>query len=79
MNDELLNLNCHGGISYSREDDGMWCFGFDCAHYLDTVPRIAGILKMDGYQYRTIEYVTNELNLLAKQLMEVASNVKKQT
>ena len=93
LNMKLLNLNCHGGITYSREDDGMWCFGFDCAHYLDIVPRIAGILKMEGYQYRTIEYVTNELNLLAKQLIEVASefnllakqlrevapNVKKQT
>jgi hypothetical protein len=60
-------LRVHGGITFYDERDGMYVFGFDCAHAGDMSP----MMKRYHHEvYRTIEYVTNELENLAQQLKE---------
>lgn len=64
----------HGGLTYSRDhllpvgDDanGLWWFGFDCAHCDDETP-----IRSYGGQYRDIEYVRAETESLADQLASI--------
>lgn len=62
----------------------VWWLGFDCAHLYDYVPGIATTLRdfknmrdNNPYQdehttYKNFEYVTNQVQQLAKQLKEAA-------
>jgi hypothetical protein len=70
-------LTVHGGLTYSDCDGEAWCFGFDCGHYHDYVPSRAELLGaggsgfmtiQDNAEYRTLDYVINELDHLAEQL-----------
>ena len=61
---ELCNINVHGGITYNDFYDGKdYCIGFDCAHYQDT------------FEDQTLEYCINECESLAKQLKEIETLV----
>jgi len=75
--------NVHGGLTYSAEgDDGWWYFGFDTNHYGDFCPAIAealidnGLLEKDikyrtqndCMNYKTWEFVENEIHWLGKRL-----------
>lgn len=51
----------HGGWTYSMEHDGMWRFGFDCAHAGDAIPAIPSV----GGIYRDESYVREELERAA--------------
>lgn len=74
----FAELQVHGGITWSEPHfpayapdadvslEGLWVLGFDCLHSGDKVPG----LGMDG-EYRTVEFVKNELAQLAKQLAEI--------
>jgi len=75
----LRDITVHGGLSFSGGDgkypveDDKWWFGFDCAHYGDKTN-----LTNEPYDVeRTLEYVENECESLAKQLsdkmVEIAS------
>lgn len=80
-------VSVHGGLTYAGEcqgrichvpapgeTDDVWWFGFDCAHYGDTVP---GMLRFEfgnppvTYYYKDVDYVRSEVESLAKQLKEV--------
>lgn len=72
-------FNVHGGITYTGDtypvDDGLWYLGFDCSHCDDLSPQdvfhsfSGDIWRLEGgRQYRSLEYVKNELALLAEQL-----------
>ena len=72
-------LTVHGGLTYSEREGEAWCFGFDCGHYHDYVPSRHALLEgggsgfmtiQDNAEYRTLDYVINELDYLAKQLKE---------
>jgi hypothetical protein len=69
------HLTAHGGLTFSDhhapkfDGDGLWWFGFDCAHHLDWAPAMK---KHDGPfgrdVYRDFDYVKQETEDLAKQL-----------
>ena len=68
----------HGGWTYSDtrgdEDGGKYTvFGFDCNHHGDYSP---GVVYQDGIppsNYKTIEFVVNQLEQAAKQFKERAT------
>lgn len=69
-------LDVHGGLTYSESEDDAWCFGFDCAHYNDLRPDSLHYYKdmdIDPFAeatWKSIDFVINELDHLAKQLKE---------
>lgn len=79
------DLEVHGGLTYSGacsgkichtpepgEPDDVWWFGFDCAHAFDIIPGMQFGTAGPRYEYRTLEYVTKEVNQLAEQLAALA-------
>ena len=60
-------FDVHGSITYSGDlnDDGQWWYGFDCGHDVDKTA------WGDGEE-RSLEYVVEECESLARQLAEVA-------
>jgi hypothetical protein len=83
-NDEIDAIadDVHGGLTYSKEErDGYWYFGFDTSHSIDFAPKIIEMLirvgkdkeprplkHHDCMNYRTWEYVENEIHWLGKRL-----------
>lgn len=65
---------CH--IVEDGENDKVWWLGFDCAHWNDFSPVVAQYITWDrNYtQYKDVQYVTNEVTNLAKQLSEVGND-----
>lgn len=56
----------------------VWWLGFDCAHYMDRMPRIEATARMAGYggpvadgEYRNFAYVTAQVQSLARQLKAI--------
>jgi hypothetical protein len=73
-----LLIDVHGGITYSDKGvehlDGMWVFGFDCAHAGDLCPVMAEKYGSSGYDtYRDFEYVKRETESLAGQLAGIGA------
>ena len=76
-----IEVDVHGGITYSAEgDDGWWYFGFDTAHINDFAPKMVehwinigrtdvGTLT-DCMKYKTWEFVDDEIHWLGKRLWE---------
>jgi hypothetical protein len=71
--------NVHGGITYSGMQNGLWFFGFDTAHHNDFLPALVekrieqgdvgeDMKYYDCTNYRTWEYVENEIHWLAWRL-----------
>jgi hypothetical protein len=79
-----IEVDVHGGLTYSAEgDDGWWYFGFDTAHADDFCPKIVEHLiavrgnvsdhnfkYWDCMNYRTWEFVEYEIHWLGKRLWE---------
>ena len=77
-----IEVDVHGGFTYSAEgDDGWWYFGFDTAHSDDFAPAIVELLIESKYEfkdrglsfhdcmnYRTWEFVEYEIYWLGKRL-----------
>lgn len=72
-------FDCHGGLTYSGGGDSYpaagdgWWFGFDCAHSGDGVIEPSEIDLMyprDGDEVRSLEYVEQECERLAAQIVE---------
>lgn len=61
----------HGGWTYSDSEGEAWCVGFDCNHLYDYAPGLAGLSGFRDQDYRTIEFVTKELERTAKQFKEM--------
>lgn len=53
------------------DDDKLYWFGFDCAHYGDMSPGTSGSLARG--EYRDVAYVAEQCAALAKQLAVIAS------
>ena len=78
-----ISRDVHGGFTYSAKgDDGWWYFGFDTAHAEDFAPKIIEMLiglgnreprplrHHDCMNYRTWEFVENEVHWLAWRLQK---------
>jgi len=68
---ELDNLDCHGGITFSEMDKEMdkesLKIGFDCGHYLDYTPGTP--VNFPNSVYRDINYVESEIKKLVDQVV----------
>lgn len=77
--EDLLQVSVHGGLTFSDEGDGEhrpvggWWFGFDCAHYMDSVPfmleRFTEISL--GGTYCNFQYVRQEIMNMADQMAKL--------
>lgn len=76
-----LAMRIHGGLTYASdrvpcgEPDGLWWFGFDCAHSGDLIPSFAEqrALHHGNDIYRDQSYVIAECQSLAAQLARIVS------
>lgn len=79
-----LAMRVHGGLTYAQdhepygEPDGLWWFGFDCAHCDDLIPSFAeSRIYSDSMRglpkgiYRDQAYVVSECQSLAAQLVRI--------
>ena len=72
-------LDVHGGVTYAEdhapnsEQEGLWWFGFDCAHLGDHIPNLT-TSNWQGDVYRDMEFVKQECISLAKQLIHEGVN-----
>jgi hypothetical protein len=75
-----VEVAVHGGLTYSEEDEGLWCFGYDCGHWDDAKdPEImSDEMKKrfnrwtdTGGTIKTLEFCVAECEALAKQLEEM--------
>lgn len=65
--DENPHLICH--VPLLGEDDRVWWFGFDCAHFMDQVPAFSKFSDIFSQgAYRNVAYVEAEVTRLAEQL-----------
>jgi hypothetical protein len=75
-NDVVVHV--HGGLTYSDTEGDATKFGFDCGHYNDVTPsRLEQMQRLnvrldlfEGATYKTLQFVINELDNLAKQFKE---------
>ena len=67
-------LDVHGGLTWAddhvpmEKPDGLWWFGFDCAHYGSDYCPNSGRPPRAGEVYRDVEYVKAQTEKLADQL-----------
>jgi hypothetical protein len=76
-----VNVYVHGGLTFSHDEDGLWWFGYDCAHSDDAKdPELMSDeykkVFMDWPRFnegaiRTLEFCVAECESLAKQLEEM--------
>lgn len=71
--DELLmNIECHGGLTFSETKEGQTKIGFDCAHCIDLTPYYyEHDMIISGMVYRNMEYVKKECMKIVEQLEEI--------
>lgn len=81
-------IDIHGGLTYSKQVNGLTWFGFDCNHANDFSPGVylqylTKNLKdsweemSDPLQYRTWDWVEKEITCLALELLHVAERKDK--
>jgi hypothetical protein len=68
-----INIDVHGGLTYSDEGEDGWVIGFDCAHAGDLCPAFQ---YFDGI-YRTKEYVISECEKLAEDVSKFSGIIKR--
>jgi len=79
-----LAMRVHGSLTYAAdhrpgfEPDGLWWFGFDCAHAGDLCPGMLRYALIGSDIYRTQSYVVAEVQSLAAQLIGVWNEAKAQ-
>lgn len=72
---DAVEVGVHGGLTYAELEGDAWCFGFDCGHFDDWSPKVDKLYEGDRYPnkeatYKTLQFVINELDNLAKQFKE---------
>ncbi|GAI24829.1 unnamed protein product [marine sediment metagenome] len=81
--DDLIPVEVHGGLTFSREGDGdtwskgYWWFGFDCAHAWDLIPYMTSLMSdlkalmstLMSSTYKNFRYVRRETEDLAEQVV----------
>lgn len=76
---DMIDIECHGGLTYANITGELYCIGFDCGHAWDLIPMHHTALfsnipsiGMNEVIYRNFEYVTNEVKNMARQLKKHA-------
>lgn len=75
LNYTEIDASVHGGLTFSGEPEGhegQWV-GFDCAHFMDYVPRHESLFDRSRGQWRSLDYVQGELRDLVQQYKEAAA------
>lgn len=70
-----IDVDVHGGITFSAQKGSNWVIGFDCCHANDLVPQTYMLFKDVPFfhraeVYRNVQFVKNELLNLVNQLIE---------
>jgi hypothetical protein len=73
---DVIPIICHGGLTYSSDEDGSWVIGFDTAHYLDYTPKISHPASGDKKDYKDINYVKNECMSIVWQLLKAQDTLE---
>ena len=75
-----VNVDVHGGLTFSNDEDGLWLFGYDCSHWGDAkdFELMSDEMKRTFTRWpdtkgtiRTLEFCVAECESLAKQLEEM--------
>jgi hypothetical protein len=72
-----FDFDPHGGFTFSMyqiiEDKIIWWVGFDCGHSNDIIPLHTKDenIYFEDESYKTIEFVKNEVTILAQKLKEI--------
>lgn len=67
-----IDIDCHGGLSYSEKENEYWVIGFDCAHACDLIPGLHEKAKSGSFGiYRNMGYVKSELRKIVNQIIEM--------
>jgi len=73
---ELMDIKCHGGLTFSETKDGQTRIGFDCAHCTDLTPYFyEHDMIIPGMIYRYMEYVKKECMKIVEQLEGVRNGI----
>lgn len=75
--EHLGNVHVHGGLNYSGHLPGqgqVWFFGFDCGQTGDWKPYARA--NYEGDKYRDIQFVTQEVQMLKGQLIEITKTLQ---
>ena len=57
-----LDIDCHGGLTYSEKEGKDWVIGFDCAHCGDTP-----ILQNEDYVINECKKIVDQLEVIKEQ------------
>ena len=77
--EELLNIDIHGGLTFSGLHDSysvegypsdIWWIGFDCAHCYDITKSYIEYEYVEDAEYRDIKYVKNQIRILLGAIKE---------
>ena len=79
--DFIDGLDCHGGITYKDENNGVLTIGFDCGHYGDGVDpnliaykKYVSIMKrlnlLDTTNCKSLEFCEEECHRIVNQIKE---------
>lgn len=70
--DTIIDVDCHGGVTYHNFDERGLTIGFDCAHAGDIIPNLDLFWSdHDGNVYRTKEFAVDEVNKMVQQILEL--------
>ena len=85
----LNGIRVHGGITYTEkcagrvchvpapgEPDDVWWVGFDCNHAYDLAPNYGSAYRTVMADYRDVDYVREQCELLAEQLKPTAGGAR---
>jgi hypothetical protein len=71
---KVADISIHGGITHTgplTSHETIHWFGFDCAHHMDYIPKLGKDLGKEITSYRDVDYVTHQVENLAKQLAAI--------
>ena len=78
----IEGIHVHGGVTFTGtrvefgEPDYIWWIGFDTSHANDVSPTTKNSYSYPGCEYRTLEYVEDEISKMAVQIKEASDEAK---
>lgn len=66
-----IDIDVHGGVTFSEQVNDHWTIGFDCAHAGDYVPGLEDIGFNVGAHEWTVPEVENEVRTMIDQVIDL--------
>lgn len=63
---DKIDVDVHGGLTYSQQKGEFWRIGFDCGHSGDFIPMFSDLA--DEKNFKDLDFVKSELKNLVEQL-----------